>query len=119
MEDIIFKRRSIRLFKKQEIPEEILRKILLAGMWAPSPKNRQPWKMIAALGKSKEIMLSLMKEGIDRSERGEGNHYRIQRVYRQCKVYDEMHGCRARHRFHYPSRREKSPGGLERCGKNP
>lgn len=35
MEDIIFKRRSIRLFKKQEIPEEILRKILLAGMWAP------------------------------------------------------------------------------------
>ena len=55
MEDIIFKRRSIRLFKKQEIPEEILRKILLAGMWAPSPKNRQPWKMIAALGTSKEI----------------------------------------------------------------
>lgn len=39
MEDIIFKRRSIRLFKKQEIPEEILRKILLAGMWAPSPKK--------------------------------------------------------------------------------
>ena len=26
MEDIIFKRRSIRLFKNQEIPEEILRK---------------------------------------------------------------------------------------------
>ena len=45
MEDIIFKRRSIRLFKKQEIPEEILRKILLAGMWAPSPKNRQPWTL--------------------------------------------------------------------------
>ena len=57
MEDIIFKRRSIRLFKKQEIPEEILRKILLAGMWAPSPKNRQPWKMIAVLGKSKKTML--------------------------------------------------------------
>ena len=72
MEDIIFKRRSIRLFKKQEIPEEILRKILLAGMWAPSPKNRQPWKMIAVLGKSKKTMLPLMKEGIDRSERGEG-----------------------------------------------
>ena len=72
MEDIIFKRRSIRLFKKQEIPEEILRKILLAGMWAPSPKNRQPWKIIAVLGKSKETMLPLMKEGIDRSERGEG-----------------------------------------------
>ena len=62
MEDIIFKRRSIRLFKKQEIPEEILRKILLAGMWAPSPKNRQPWKIIAVLGKSKETMLPLMKE---------------------------------------------------------
>ena len=72
MEDIIFKRRSIRLFKKQEIHEEILRKILLAGMWAPSPKNRQPWKMIAALGKSKEILVSIRKDWIDLSERGEG-----------------------------------------------
>ncbi|MFR6111878.1 MAG: hypothetical protein ACLUIQ_11545 [Dialister invisus] len=80
-------------------------------MWAPSPKNRQPWKMIAALGKSKEIMLSLMKEGIDRAEE-ERNHYRIQRVYRQCKVHDEMHGRRACHRFYHPSRREKSPGRL-------
>lgn len=41
-------------------------------MWAPSPKNRQPWKIITVLGKSKETMLPLMKEGIDRSERGEG-----------------------------------------------
>lgn len=72
MEDIIFKRRSIRLFKKQDIPEEILRKILLAGMWAPSPKNRQPWKMIAVTGKSKETMLSLMETGIARSEKREG-----------------------------------------------
>lgn len=119
MEDIIFKRRSIRLFKKQEIPEEILRKILLAGMWAPSPKNRQPWKMIAALGKSKEIMLSLMKEGIDRSERGEGIITGSKEYIANAKYTMKCMAAAPRHRFHYPSRREKSPGGLERCGKNP
>lgn len=72
MENIIFKRRSIRLFTNKDIPEEILQKILRAGMWAPSPKNRQPWKMIAVSGKGKETMLALMEKGIDRSEKGEG-----------------------------------------------
>lgn len=28
-----------------------------------------------------------------------------------------MHGCRACHRFHYPSRRKEPSGGLERRGK--
>lgn len=69
--DIIWKRRSIRLFKPDPIPDEVIRPILAAGLQAPSPKNRQHWKLIAVTGKSKEIMLSLMAEGIDRSERGE------------------------------------------------
>lgn len=72
MKDIIFQRRSVRFFKADPISEENLREILRAGMWAPSPKNRQPWKFIAVSGKSKEDMLSAMAEGIVRSEKGKG-----------------------------------------------
>ena len=39
--ETILKRRSIRKYKPDPIPEEILDKILEAGMWAPTGKNDQ------------------------------------------------------------------------------
>jgi len=38
-------RRSIRKFKKQQIPREIILEILECGRWAPSGVNYQPWKI--------------------------------------------------------------------------
>ncbi len=37
-------RRSIRRYKKENIPEEIIQRLLEAGRWAPSGKNNQPWR---------------------------------------------------------------------------
>jgi nitroreductase len=42
----IFKRRSVRKFLKEEIPQEDIREILKAGMAAPSAKNNQDWVFI-------------------------------------------------------------------------
>jgi len=39
-------RRSIRQFTSQEIPEDLVEKILRAGMQAPSARNYQPWHFI-------------------------------------------------------------------------
>jgi nitroreductase len=39
-------RRSIRKFTKKETPEDILKEILEAGIWAPSGSNAQPWRCI-------------------------------------------------------------------------
>jgi len=39
-------RRSIRKFNSHEIPENLVEKILLAGMQAPSARNCQPWHFI-------------------------------------------------------------------------
>lgn len=72
MYNVIFKRRSVRFFKEDMIPAVDMREILRAGMWAPSAKNRQPWKFIVAKGKAKEEALNLMEQGIERSENGEG-----------------------------------------------
>ncbi len=46
MLEIIKKRRSVRSYKKDDIPDEILREILEAARLAPSAKNLQEWKFI-------------------------------------------------------------------------
>ncbi|MEM2971054.1 MAG: nitroreductase family protein [Candidatus Bathyarchaeia archaeon] len=39
-------RRSIRAFKSQDIPEEIVEKLIEAARWAPSAGNIQPWEFV-------------------------------------------------------------------------
>ena len=52
MIEAIYTRRSIRYFKDEPLPEEALAEILRAGMQAPSPKNRQPWRFLVISGAS-------------------------------------------------------------------
>jgi nitroreductase len=42
--DIIKSRRSVRKFKPDPVPGELIEKILEAGRWAPSGMNNQPWR---------------------------------------------------------------------------
>lgn len=44
--DTILTRRSIRRYEKQDIPKDVLDKILEAGRQAPSAGNKQPWHFI-------------------------------------------------------------------------
>ena len=44
--DAIYKRRSIRRYRDKAIPEDLIQKILKAGMNAPSAGNEQPWHFI-------------------------------------------------------------------------
>lgn len=37
-------RRSVRRFQNQPIPDQILKQVLEASLWAPSAHNRQPWR---------------------------------------------------------------------------
>ena len=39
-------RRSIRRFKKEPVPPELIEKMLEAARWAPSSVNSQPWEFI-------------------------------------------------------------------------
>ena len=43
IEEIIAGRRSIRQFRRDPVPEEMVRTILKMGLLAPSAGNRQPW----------------------------------------------------------------------------
>jgi nitroreductase len=44
--EVVLKRRSIRKFKEEPVPEKLLNKVLEAGRWAPSAGNTQPWRFI-------------------------------------------------------------------------
>lgn len=46
VEDVIYRRRSVRYYKKKQVPEYLVRRILEAGRFAPSAGNAQTWKPI-------------------------------------------------------------------------
>jgi len=44
--DVTKRRKSVRKYKPDPIPDEVLNRILEAGRIAPSAKNIQPWRFI-------------------------------------------------------------------------
>ncbi len=58
--EAIKNRRSIRKFEDRPVPDDVIKKIIEAGQWAPSACNRQAWKFIVV--DSDEIKAKLMKE---------------------------------------------------------
>lgn len=46
VERVILRRRSVRLYKNEQVPEELIKRILEAGRFAPSAGNCQPWKFV-------------------------------------------------------------------------
>jgi nitroreductase len=76
--DIVKKRRTIRQFKSDPIPDEYITKIIEAARWAPSGFHTQPWefviikdpviknKIIAALGKKAPPIKDPSKKTIER-----------------------------------------------------
>ncbi|MCD6570127.1 MAG: nitroreductase family protein [Deltaproteobacteria bacterium] len=45
-EKVIYRRRSIRLFKDKPVPKELIHRIIEAARFAPSAGNNQPWKFV-------------------------------------------------------------------------
>jgi nitroreductase len=62
VEKVIMERRSIRKFKKEPLPDSMIRRILEAGRFAPSTGNQQPWKFIVI--KSPEIIAEMEKDAV-------------------------------------------------------
>jgi nitroreductase len=61
-------RRSIRRFKDDPIPDEVLQAILTAATQAPSGKNRQPWRFVVVSGEKRAEMVRVMRGGIAKAK---------------------------------------------------
>lgn len=57
--DAIMSRRSVRKYKADKISDELIEKILAAGMQAPSAMNEQPWHFIVI--KDRKILSEIPK----------------------------------------------------------
>ena len=53
-EDVFRGRRSIRAFKPDPVPKELLEEVLSEARWCPSWANTQPWEVVAVQGKAVE-----------------------------------------------------------------
>jgi len=62
VERVILDRRSIRRFKREPLPEAMIRRILEAGRFAPSAGNCQPWKFIVI--RSPQILAEMEKDAV-------------------------------------------------------
>lgn len=54
--EVVRNRRSIRKYKQDPVPDEILAEILEAGRLAPSGANRQPWHFLVVKGENRGAM---------------------------------------------------------------
>ena len=67
-DDVVLGRRSIRGFKREPVPKDVIRDVVNLAMRAPSSLNTQPWNFYVVAG---ERVL-----GYD-NERGKGDHRHV------------------------------------------
>jgi len=61
--ELVKKRRSIRRFKPDMVPDEAINKILELARWAPSGSNHQPWEFIVIKDKTvKDKIIAIVEE---------------------------------------------------------
>jgi nitroreductase len=59
-ERVILSRRSVRLYRKDQVPEFMIKRILEAGRFSPSAGNCQPWKFVVV--REPEIIDGITKD---------------------------------------------------------
>jgi len=59
-------RMSIRKFKPDPVPVEVLINIIDTAKWSPSYKNSQPWEAVIMSGKKKEALSKLLVELLEK-----------------------------------------------------
>ena len=57
--ELFLGRRSIRRFRADPVPRELLAQLLTAAIWAPSAHNRQPWRFAVMTARPTKEKLAL------------------------------------------------------------
>jgi len=93
--DVIERRRSIRKYKEDPIPEDILRRVLEAARLAPSGKNLQPWKFIIVRDRS-------LKEELARASAGQFFMAKADLIIVACGFPDNCYARMGRYMKSWP-----------------
>ena len=68
----IYLRRSVRDYKPNDVPDDIIRELIKAGTYAPSAVNKQPWRFVVIknremVGRLSERAKKLWLDSVDKS----------------------------------------------------
>lgn len=58
----IKERRSIRKFRPDPIPREVLQEVIELALWAPSGMNRQEWELVVVQGEPRDRLLEVVSK---------------------------------------------------------
>ncbi len=64
--ECIKNRMSIRKFKPEPVPKDVLMEVVKIAQWSPSYKNSQPWEVVVLSGDKKTALSDLMLELLDK-----------------------------------------------------
>src|SRR3954447_24363608 len=62
VEEALLSRRSLRAFRADPVPRQVVERILALASRAPSGTNVQPWKVYALAGSAKDALVREMHE---------------------------------------------------------
>ncbi|MGQ9886966.1 MAG: nitroreductase family protein [Aggregatilineales bacterium] len=71
--DAIKRRRSVRSYRPDPVPREVLEQLLMAAIWAPSAHNSQPWRFVVVrTPAAREALARAMGERLRRDLAADG-----------------------------------------------
>ncbi|MFA4837243.1 MAG: nitroreductase family protein [Dehalococcoidia bacterium] len=113
--DVVKKRRSIRHFTADPVPEEDLMAVLEAGKLAPSPYNQQPWRFIVIrdrelMAKLKDVVLAIVDGQVSIPDDAGSKLASYDRRFNATNIFDAPVVIVAlTHPWPHPNAREQSP----------
>ena len=91
--EIVKKRRSIREYKSNPVPREIIERVLDAAVWAPSGMNRQPWYFYVLTGGKRDEFARLCRKIFDEMRDAIMEKYGAERVEISRRFYKNIGGA--------------------------
>ena len=88
--DAIIRRKSIRDFKSDPVPQKVVRELLEVACRAPSAMNTQPWEFIVVANEALDAVRRAMVEKLRAGEKPHSEHsvvgWPVESIYRRRQV---------------------------------
>lgn len=88
LDDAIKGRRSIREYKEQGVPEELVRQVIEAATFAPSAKNDQQWRFTVLTGAAKSKLTDRFRHELELLSRRIGID-NIGSAFNSCSIMEK------------------------------
>lgn len=102
--EIVYNRRSARVFTDEFVSNEDLLTIIKSGSTAPSAKNRQPWKFYILNSEEKDHIMNMLLEWENANPKEKtsvkGSAEQIREANRMIMIYSDSYSSKVKKEFY-------------------